>query len=548
MPEETHEETEVRHKTFKVYGGAARCFISEDLELLAESGAGTGKSRTIMEMANARCRNYPKSRHLFARQTRKSLSETVLPDFENEVLWENHPAIHGNAARENRNKYLYPNGSEIILAGLETMRDEGNPILSAQYDTITVFQAEETTEEIWEKLMTRLRNGKMPFAQIIADVNPSHKYHWLNQRPERPKCPNMECPLFEQNREPEGEVGEACEGCGSTLTHTMTRVPFRHEDNPRWFDHEAGKWTEDGKVYRRDILGSLTGARRERLLFHRWVSEEGQVFEEYKDEIHLLSGRYNKDDQGIVRSIDIREWSERVKVEWYHACMDFGFRAPCSIQVWAHDSKGRTFLVAEVYKTKKDLDWHAEALTTLHDEFPFTTVVADSSEGGTGAHEMLQKRLGKLGGRRTKVMVVKADKVKGKTHGLDVLRDGLKLQDPSDLRSAKIYFLRDTLRFKRDEELSKASKPYSLIHEIPALVWLKSEDGRPVKEIPDPACADHGIDAWTYGHNWAWGKSLKKKREPRRYGPGTYGYLGGHDNIPGGRPTGIKHPTRRKRK
>src|SRR5262249_27220491 len=97
----------------------------------------------------------------------------------------------------------------------------------------------------WEKVTTRLRNGVMPYQQLIADTNPDRPTHWLKQR---------------------------CDA-GRTLL-----LESRHEDNPVLWDMKAKAWTRIGTDYLAK-LGALTGPRKLRLRDGRWVQAEGVVYE-----------------------------------------------------------------------------------------------------------------------------------------------------------------------------------------------------------------------------------------------------------------------------
>jgi phage terminase large subunit len=127
-----------------------------------------------------------------------------------------------------RQSYNYPNGSNIVVGGL----DDSQRVMSTEYDMIYVMEAIETTENDWENLTTRLRNGVMPYQQIIADTNPDSPTHWL-------------------------KVQRANKG--------LTRmIECRHEDNPVLYDRAKGEWTKAGLVYI-DTLDRLTGPRKDRL-------------------------------------------------------------------------------------------------------------------------------------------------------------------------------------------------------------------------------------------------------------------------------------------
>jgi phage terminase large subunit len=114
--------------------------------------------------------------------------------------------------------------------------DKSTKIMSSEYDMIYVQEATELTEEDWESLTTRLRNGIMPYQQLMADCNPSHPQHWLKLRCDR----------------------------GATLL-----LESRHEDNPSITPAYIAK------------LDALTGVMKLRLRYGRWAAAEGMVYESW---------------------------------------------------------------------------------------------------------------------------------------------------------------------------------------------------------------------------------------------------------------------------
>ena len=229
---------EVFHE-FKPQGAASQLFLTRDPEVLLEGPAGTGKTRAALEYANYLCEEYPGIRVLLYRKTRTSMSESVLVTWEEKVLWDGHPARTGDAQRNTRQHYRYPNGSHVVIGGM----DNSDRIMSTEYDIAICFEATECSLEDWEKVLSRLRNNMMPWQQAIADCNPSSQYHWLNQRANR---------------------------------GGITRLLSRHHDNPSLT-----------KAYLQN-LERLTGARYERLFKGRWVSEEGLVYDEWDPAIHMI--------------------------------------------------------------------------------------------------------------------------------------------------------------------------------------------------------------------------------------------------------------------
>jgi hypothetical protein len=105
------------------------------------------------------------------------MTESVLITLEAKVLPSDHPVLAG-PRRSHRQAYEFENGSVIVTGGL----DNPEKLFSTEYDTVSVFESTEASENDWESLHRALRNGKMGFHQALADCNPASSSHWLNQR------------------------------------------------------------------------------------------------------------------------------------------------------------------------------------------------------------------------------------------------------------------------------------------------------------------------------------------------------------------------------
>jgi PBSX family phage terminase large subunit len=224
-------------RVYQPFGAALKLFYCKDDEVLLDGPAGTGKSRACLEKLNFVASKYAGCRILMVRKTRASMSQSTLVTWETKVLPEGSPIAQG-PGRSHRQSYVYPNGSEVVIAGMD------NPvkIMSTEYDLIYIAEATELNEEDWESLTTRLRNKVVPYQQLIADCNPAGPAHWLNQR-----C----------------------------LRKATTRLLSRHEDNPTVDEAYLTK------------LRNLTGVRRKRLYEGVWAAQEGLVYE-YDAAVHLL--------------------------------------------------------------------------------------------------------------------------------------------------------------------------------------------------------------------------------------------------------------------
>lgn len=294
-------------------------------EVVLEGPAGTGKSRALLEKGYICVQKYPGARILLTRKTRESMSESVLVTFERHVLPEGDPLLDG-ASRASRSIYPLANGSEIIVAGLlSNGRDQKAKIMSTEYDMILIFEATELSEHEFEQLTTRLRNGVMPYQQLIADCNPDIPLHWLHQRTDR----------------------------GAAQIHFS-----RHEDNPALFDAQRGTWTPRGAAYIA-TLDRLTGVRYARLRLGKRAIAEGGVYN-YDRAVHRI------DEMP-------RGWEAWRKIR----AIDFGYTNPFVCQWWAIDPDGRMYLYREIYMSGRTVKRHAEQINELSEGEKYEATVAD---------------------------------------------------------------------------------------------------------------------------------------------------------------------------
>lgn len=302
---------QVRYIDFRPRGAARELFRRRDKEIVLAGPAGTGKSVAGLHKVFWVCDKYPSLRAIMVRKTRASLTQTGMVTFEQKVLPSpNYLPFHGGDQ-----EYRYPNGSILAVAGM----DKPSKILSSEWDIAFVQQAEELNIEDWECLITRLRNWKMPYQQLIGDCNPAQPTHWIKQR---------------------AAAGQ------------LALLESRHEDNPLLWDEQAKQWTETGQEYLRG-LDSLTGVRYRRLRLGQWAAAEGAVYEQSWDRsIHVI-------DRFPIPEEWPRYWA-----------VDFGYTNPFVLQCWAQDPDGRLYRYREIYKTKTLVEDHAKLIRKITKEEP----------------------------------------------------------------------------------------------------------------------------------------------------------------------------------
>lgn len=309
---------------FTPYGGAKKAFYSRAPEVIVSGPFDTGKTLSLLQKLNLLMALHDKSRALMIRKTYTSIVESAI------VTWDK--KVHRNQFEEDAagypvkkiggehpQAYKYPNGSRIVVGGL----DKPGKTLSTEYDFVYVNQAEELTEDEWQ-VLTRAasgRAGNAPFSQVMGDCNPDVPEHWILKR--------GRLELYES----------------------------RHEENPDLFDQETGEITPEGRK-RLAALDAMTGVRYKRGRLGQWVGREGQVYE-FDRAVHLID-RFEPPDN----------W------RWL-AVVDFGYTNPFGFQLWALDPDDRLYLYREIYMTGRTVARHTKDIDDMVGGRRLLDIIAD---------------------------------------------------------------------------------------------------------------------------------------------------------------------------
>lgn len=398
--------------------------------------AETGKSLASLFYLHVCACKYPGASIVLMRKTLASTYSTILQTFTEKVLGPDRDAWPCTAyGGENKPQWFdYKNGSRIWITGL----DRAQKVLSGEYDLIFANQAEELSLAEWEVLTTRTtgRAGHMPYSRTMGDANPTYPTHWMYHRP----------PL--------------------KLFYSF------HKENPALYDQTTGEITEQGKRTMA-VLEALTGARRVRLLEGKPVQAEGAVYDEWNEAVHLI---YASGVPKCFRHI---------------AGVDWGYRHPGVLGVWSIDGDGRMYLVEQVYRTGKTIDWWIEAGKDMADRYSIERFVCDPSEPAY----IDQFRLAGL------PAVAGFNSVKP---GINAVQERLRVAGDGKPR---LFVVRDSLK-RVDEVLKQARKPYAVEQEFASYVWSsRTTKEQPVKE------EDDGIDALRYAVAYVDGLGEKPKKK-----------------------------------
>jgi len=313
------------------YGGARQFWAYKGPEVILSGPYETGKTLGVLAKFHAVLCKYANSRALMTRSTYAHLVNSAIVTYEKKVLLRSpdHPdSPIKKYGGEKPEFYDYPNGSRIVVAGL----DNPGKTLSSEYDFIYINQAEEIGLEPYE-ILTRAatgRAGNAPYTQIMMDCNPGPPTHWILHRA------------------------------------ALKRFEQLHRHNPTLYDQRTGEITEQGKRTMA-ILNSLTGVRYKRGVLGLWAGAEGQVYDEFDQVIH------------VIEPFEIPSHWRRFR------SIDFGFQNPFVCQWWAQDHDGRLYLYREIYMTKRTVKVHAEQIKRLSigENIEYTVTDHDAEDRAT---------------------------------------------------------------------------------------------------------------------------------------------------------------------
>ena len=267
----------------------------------------TGKTYATLWRLDTLLRTTPKAQGALVRKVRVTIAPTVLRTYLRVLERSGSGAVAygGN----NPTWYDYPNGARLWIGGM----DDPGKVLSGERDFIYVNQAEELAQEDWETLSTRAtgRGAVTTTPMLFGDCNPGPADHWILRR---------------------RDAG------------ALTLLESQHEDNPSLVD-DRGAQTEQG-IRTMAALDRLTGVRKQRLRYGRWVGAEGQFFEAWDEALHTC-------EPFAVG----REWPI-----W--GALDYGFVHNTAFGLFTRH-EGTVYQIGEHVQNKWTVHQHADAIHAL---------------------------------------------------------------------------------------------------------------------------------------------------------------------------------------
>lgn len=453
------------------------------LQAVIEGPRGSAKSRNFTTFLFNCARHFAGMQILVVRKTRADLADTWCKTFETEVVpLDMRASVIGDAKATNRTEYTLPNGSAFVLLGL----DRPSKHQGANVDVTLMEELEELTWGQVQGFLGALRKftGSIPWQLFVGLTNPGPPKHWANL---------------------------------AAIRGDMRRVVTTHKDNPKWWDEDARAWTPEGKAYMAS-LSRYTGVQHKRHVLGLWAGAEGTVWENFDDKTHIIDAPTRPDG--------FPDYS-RLGVKDYIASMDWGFTAPGCLSIFGRDSDKRLIRIAEVYRVKQSLEWWADRVVELDEEFGLSRIVCDPSR--PDAIALLNDHL-RLKGRPMLAEPAnnkRASSTGGDLGGIDLVRWGFE-KDESGM--PRIRFLKNAHRFGPDQELIAEGQPTCTEEEIPGYTFARDAHGEVLDDRTDPDVPDHGADSLRYACAENWRKAPAPEVLVPKFVPGTLGHTLRHED------------------
>lgn len=383
--------------------------------ILFDGGARSGKTDVILAWLYTQASFFPKSRILAARFRRNAAKTTLWQSFKK--LLEN---TGGREFNESDLECRLENGSVIRVDGLDD-QERVDKILGDEFQHIFINEATQVSWPTVQTIITRLAlvvcdpQGREGMRKLILDCNPKSQRHWLYKVGVRHVDPETEKPI------PDAAV--------------WGRLAWTPHDNPH---------------LPTDFLASLDAlpeVKRRRMRDGVWCENEGAVYDEFDEDIHVFRDYPAGWDswRGVIRGID------------------FGYTNPF-VCLWGKtDNDGRLWIFRERYVSKVICEDHAKAIRK-HKEPVLWTVADHDAE----------------------------DRATLNRHGVQTRAADKRIQAGIDLVKARLRVLPD-------------GKPRLMIHEsckdtiaeFYDYVWPSAKEGKNDKETPIDD-RNHAMDALRY--------------------------------------------------
>jgi len=388
--------------------------------VLFDGGSRSGKTVLLTEYMIMRALRYPLGRQLIARKHRVHARQSIWNNTLKTYLGKYVPSAAYRKS-ETEMTVTFNNGSSILVDGLDDA-DRVEKILGNEFITVFLNEATQLTWNTTQMIITRLAqkvhdvSGGRAIPKLLIDCNPRGPRHWLHS-------------VGVRNVDP---------GSGKLLA-----------DSARWRRLSWSAYDNKENLPEEYIgaLEALPDVIRDRMLNGIWRSNDGAVYNEFDESVHVVKPFQIPDEWRKVRAID------------------FGYTNPFVCLWGALDADGRLYIYREHYKAHERTSVHAETIKRLSMNEQISWTVADHSASERAELEAQG------------IYTEKA--VKDIRAGIQTVKNRLVLQADGKPR---LYFF---------------SGLQNTLSEIYDYIWLGAKEG--INNIEEPVKEnDHAMDALRY--------------------------------------------------
>jgi hypothetical protein len=418
-------------------------------EILYGGAAGGGKTESLLIACIVWCQKYPGTWVLFLRRTYPELEAKPIP--RSKELIPRRVAQY----QEVKHRWTFANGSVLQFGSLDKSGDEykyqGAEFSLIAFDELTHFQ-----EGQYLYLLSRNRTTNPEIRpKVIAATNPGGPGHaWVKARWIDPAKPET---VWEAPQTPE-------QAAAGLPPRKRCFIPARVQDN------QILCRADPGYVAR---LMELPEAERRALLDGDWDVFAGQVFKEFRRDVHVIDP--------FPIPPEWRRWR----------ALDFGYTNPACVLWLALGPDETVYVYRELYVTGMKASELAQKVVELSRGEHITLTMADPAVFAKTGHEgeSIERTL-----RENGLPVQKADN--DRLAGKQRVHDYLTVFDGWD--------------GKPTSRLKIFSTCTNLIRTLPQLVY---DQNRP--EDVDTDCEDHAYDALRYALMNRPAVRTQRSRQPR---------------------------------
>lgn len=300
--------------------------------VLFDGGSRSGKTALITEYMTIRACQFPGSRQLMARKCRVHARGSLWDDTLKTYLARHLDPAHYRFSNTDLT-VRFSNGSSIIIGGLDDA-ERTEKILGNEYITVFLNEATQLSYATIQMAITRLAQkardskGRSAIPKLILDCNPRGPRHWLYYVGVRHVDPDSEKPLADSAK--------------------WARLNWSAYDNMENLPPEYIA-----------SLESLPDIMRDRMLNGKWANNDGAVYNEFNEDIHVI--------EPFV-----------IPPEWRRfRAIDFGYTNPFVCLWGALDNDDRLYIYREIYATQTRVAVMSERIKAMDANEKIFASVAD---------------------------------------------------------------------------------------------------------------------------------------------------------------------------